>query len=117
MVKILTCIIFGLKKIRPQGLKVKIRPLQCPRKTEPGAVVPVARVDVVAIQRTQMLRIVVPTTATNNTVKPGGIAQMVSPPLHSITPRVLHPLPDVSVHIVKPVGVCPFKPYGMGLPV
>ena len=43
----------------------------CTHKAEPHVVVPVARVVVVAIRGTQVLRVVVPTTATNNAVRPG----------------------------------------------
>ncbi len=43
----------------------------CTQKAETNIVVPVARVVVVAIRRTQVLRVVVPTAATNDAVAPG----------------------------------------------
>ena len=73
----------------------------CPHKAEPHVVVPVARVDVVAKRGTQELRIVVPTTATNNAVRPGRGMQRVTTTWQFFYVFILHKLPHVSVHVKK----------------
>jgi len=45
--------------------------ITCTHKAETDIVVPVVRVVVVAIRGAQVLRVVVPTAATNNAVRPG----------------------------------------------
>ena len=104
------------RRDKPQGQKGKSpKELPCPHKAEPNVEVPEARKASGAIGGTQGPRTVVPTTATNNAVGPGGGMQRVNPAGQFISVFILHPFPHISVHVKEAVRVRFQFSHGMGL--